>query len=29
MKVKRWRKTAIDREEWMSVIKETKDIRGP
>jgi hypothetical protein len=29
MKFKRWRQIAVDREEWTSVIKETKGPRGP
>ena len=29
MKVKRWRQKAMDREEWASVIKEAKAVRGP
>ena len=29
MKVKRWRQKAVDREEWASVIKETKVVKGP
>jgi len=29
MKVKRWRQKAADREEWASVIKEAKAVRGP
>jgi hypothetical protein len=29
MKVKRWHQTAGDREEWGSVIEETKALRGP
>jgi hypothetical protein len=29
MKVKRWRQTAVGREEWASVIKEAKILRGP
>jgi hypothetical protein len=29
MKVKRWRQKAVDSEEWASVIKEAKDLRGP
>jgi hypothetical protein len=29
MKVKRWRQKAADREEWVSVIKEAKALRGP
>ena len=29
MKVKRWRQKAVDREEWASVSKETKALRGP
>jgi hypothetical protein len=29
MKVKRWRQKAVDREEWASVIREAKDLRGP
>ena len=27
-KVKRWREKAVDREEWASVIKEAKALRG-
>jgi hypothetical protein len=26
---KRWRQKAVDREEWASVIKEAKVLRGP
>jgi len=29
IKVKRWRQKAVDREEWASVIKEAKAVRGP
>jgi hypothetical protein len=29
MKVKRWREKAMEREEWASVIKEAKALRGP
>jgi hypothetical protein len=29
MKVKRWREKAGDREEWASVMKEAKAVRGP
>jgi hypothetical protein len=29
MKVKRWRQKAVDREEWESVIREAKALRGP
>jgi hypothetical protein len=29
MKVKRWRKKAQNREEWVSVIKEAKVLKGP
>jgi hypothetical protein len=29
MMVKRWRQKAVDREEWVSIIKEAKAIRGP
>jgi hypothetical protein len=29
MKVKRWQKKAVDREERASVIKESKAVRGP
>ena len=29
MKVKRCRQKAVNRAEWMSVIKETKAVRGP
>jgi hypothetical protein len=29
VKVKRWRQKAVDREEWASVIDETKAVRGP
>jgi hypothetical protein len=29
VKFKRWRQKAVDREEWASVIKETKAVRGP
>jgi hypothetical protein len=28
IKVKRWRKKAVEREEWVSVIKESKAVRG-
>jgi hypothetical protein len=28
MKFKRWRQKAADREEWVSVIKEAKALRG-
>jgi hypothetical protein len=28
-KVKRWRRKAVDREEWASIIKEAKAVRGP
>ena len=28
MKVKRWRHKTVDREEWASVIKEAKVVRG-
>ena len=28
MKVKRWYQKIVDREEWASVIKETKAVRG-
>jgi hypothetical protein len=28
-KVKRWRERAVKREEWASVIKKAKDLRGP
>jgi len=28
MKVKRWRQKAVDGEEWASVIKEAKSVRG-
>jgi hypothetical protein len=28
VKVKRWRHKAVDREEWTSVIKEAKVLRG-
>jgi hypothetical protein len=28
-KVKRWRQRAVNREEWASVIKKAKDLRGP
>ena len=28
-KVKSWRQKAVDREEWESVIKEAKALRGP
>jgi hypothetical protein len=28
-KVKRWRQKAVDKEEWASVIKEAKAVRGP
>jgi hypothetical protein len=29
MKVKIWRQKAVDREEWASVVKEAKAVRGP
>ena len=29
MKVKRWRRKAVDREEWASVTNEVKALRGP
>ena len=29
MKVKRWRQKAVDREEWVFVIRETEAVRGP
>jgi hypothetical protein len=29
MKIKRWRKKAQNREEWTSVIKEAKVLKGP
>jgi hypothetical protein len=29
LKVKIWRPKAVDREEWVSVIKEAKAVRGP
>ena len=29
MNVNRWRQKAVDREEWVSVIKEAKVLRGP
>ena len=29
MKFKRWRENAFDREEWASIIKEAKTLRGP
>jgi len=29
MKVKSWRQTAVDREEWVFVTKEAKAVRGP
>jgi hypothetical protein len=29
LKVKRWRQKAVGREEWTSVIKEAKALRGP
>jgi len=29
MKVKRWRQKAVGREEWASVVTETKAVRGP
>jgi hypothetical protein len=29
LKFKRWRQIAVDREEWASVIKEAKALRGP
>jgi hypothetical protein len=29
MKVKRWHEKAVDREEWVSVIKKAKSLRGP
>jgi len=29
MKVKKWRQKSVDREEWASVSKENKALRGP
>jgi hypothetical protein len=29
IKVKRWRQKIVDREEWASVIREAKAVRGP
>jgi hypothetical protein len=29
IKVNRWRQKAFDREEWASIIKEAKAVRGP
>jgi hypothetical protein len=29
MKVEKWRKKAVDREEWAYVSRETKALRGP
>ena len=29
MKFKKWRQKTVDREEWASVIKETKAVRVP
>jgi len=29
MKVKRWRQKTVGREEWASVVTETKAVRGP
>ena len=29
MKVRRWRQKAVNREEWVSVNKQTKALRGP
>jgi hypothetical protein len=29
MKVKKWQQKAVSREEWVSVIKEAKSLRGP
>jgi len=29
MKVKVWREKSVDREEWASVIKDSKAVRGP
>jgi hypothetical protein len=29
MKIKRWRQKAVGREEWVSVIKGAKALRGP
>jgi hypothetical protein len=29
MKFERWRQKAVDTEEWVSVIKATKAVRGP
>jgi len=28
-KIKRWRKKAVDREEWASVVMEAKALTGP
>jgi hypothetical protein len=28
MKVKRWQQKAVDREEWVSIIKQAKVLRG-
>jgi len=29
LKFKRWRQKAVDKEEWASIIKEAKALRGP
>jgi hypothetical protein len=29
MKFKRWQEKAVDREEWASVVKRAKVVRGP
>jgi hypothetical protein len=29
MKAKRWRQKAVDREEWASIFKKAKAVRGP
>jgi len=29
MKVERWPQRAVDREEWVSIIKEAKALKGP
>jgi len=28
-KVKRWQQKVVNRDEWASIIRETKDLRGP
>jgi hypothetical protein len=29
LKVKRWQQKAVDREEWVSIVKEAEAVRGP